>query len=229
MSGVLQLGRLVLASHNPDKIAELREFLSPLRLDCLSAAELGLASPEETGASFAANARLKAEAAAQASGLPALADDSGLCVDALDGAPGVRSARWAVRPREDEPDFLFGMQKIERALMRRGVRARRAPNPQSPSACFVCALALAWPPAGRAPHATERGGRVRVFEGRARGCLIFPPRGELGFGYDPIFVPHGSVISFGEMVATHKNRISHRADAFRQLHQWAGLEVRPHV
>lgn len=221
MSGVLQLGRLVLASHNQDKIAELRHFLAPLGLDCLSAAELRLPSPQESGSDFAANARLKACAAAQASGLPALGDDSGLCVAALGGAPGIFSARWARRPEEAEPDFLFGMQKIQRALARQGVALMPEPMPQSPSAHFVCALALAWPQPSHAPQALRERQDVRVFEGQAHGCLIFPPRGELGFGYDPIFVPHGSVISFGEMTPAHKHGLSHRAAAFRQLRLWA--------
>ena len=221
MSGVLQLGRVVLASHNPDKVSELREFLAPLKLFCLSAAELRLPSPEESGADFAANARLKARAAAQASGLPALADDSGLCVADLDGAPGILSARWAMRPGESAADFRYGMEKIRRALLRKRIALTAEPTPQSPSAHFVCALALAWPRPRHAPSAVREKQDVRVFQGRADGCLIFPPRGALGFGYDPIFVPHGSVISFGEMVPAHKNKISHRAAAFRQLRAWA--------
>ena len=225
MSGVLQLGRVVLASHNQDKLRELQEFLEPLKLFCLSAAELRLPSPEETGADFAANARLKARAAAQASGLPALADDSGLCVADLGGAPGILSARWAMRPGESgpdfRPDFRYGMEKIRRALQRKRIALTAEPTPQSPAAHFVCALALAWPRPRHAPSAVREDRDVRVFVGRADGCLIFPPRGALGFGYDPIFVPHGSVISFGEMVPAHKNKISHRAAAFRQFRAWA--------
>ena len=185
-------GRLVIASHNAGKVREIAELLAPFGTDVVSAAALGLAEPEETAASFAGNARLKAEAAAAASGLPALADDSGLCVSGLGGAPGIYSARWA----GPDKDFALAMQRVERAL---------GDSPDR-SAAFVCALALAIP-----------GQPTQIFEGRVEGRLVFPPRGGRGFGYDPIFVADGESQSFGEMVPEEKHAMSHRARAFALL------------
>jgi len=183
--------RLVIASHNPGKLREIADLMSPFAVEVVSAAALGLAEPEETGTTFAANAELKARAAASASGMPALADDSGLAVDALDGAPGIYSARWA----GPEKDFDAAMARVEREL---GARER--------GASFVCALALCWPD-----------GHCEIFEGRVDGALVWPPRGALGFGYDPMFVPAGRTETFGEMDQAEKHRISHRADAFAKL------------
>ncbi|HXI86925.1 MAG TPA: RdgB/HAM1 family non-canonical purine NTP pyrophosphatase [Parvularculaceae bacterium] len=194
MSRKLGPGRLVVASHNVGKIREIKELLAPYGVKPVSAATLGLAEPEETEATFAGNALLKARTAAKAFGLPALADDSGLEVAALAGAPGVHSARWAGETR----DFRQAMAKVEGALKESGADDR--------SARFVCALALAWPD-----------GEEAVFEGEVRGALIFPPRGEKGFGYDPIFVPAGESETFGEMDPARKHAMSHRADAFRKL------------
>jgi XTP/dITP diphosphohydrolase len=196
-------GRLLAATHNRGKLAELAHLFEPYGVSVVGAAALGLAEPEETGDSFAANAALKAGAGALASGLPALADDSGLCVAALDGAPGIFSARWAGEGR----DFAAAMARVERALV-----GRAAPPPWR--ACFICALALAWPD-----------GRLDAFEGRVDGRLAFPPRGTAGFGYDPIFVPDGYTRSFGEMTAEQKHglpadgslALSHRARAFQKL------------
>ncbi len=185
-------GRLVIASHNPGKVTEIAELLAPWKVDCVGAGDLALAEPAETGGSFAANASLKAVAAAKAANLPALADDSGLVVDALGGAPGVYSARWA-GPKKD---FAMAMQRVERQL---GPKADRRAH-------FVCALALAWPD-----------GHVECFEGEVQGRLVWPPRGERGFGYDPIFLPEGRSQTFGEMDPVGKHAISHRAAAFRLL------------
>jgi XTP/dITP diphosphohydrolase len=185
-------GRLVIASHNFGKVREIRELLQPLGVEVLASAELGLAEPEETGVTFAANAEIKARAAAEASGQAALADDSGLVVTALAGAPGVHSARWAGAER----DFLVAMQRVETALQ--GELDRRAH--------FACALALCWPD-----------GHCEVFEGFVHGRLVWPPRGNRGFGYDPMFVPDGYDETFGEMKPAEKHRISHRAEAFRDL------------
>lgn len=188
------LTRLVVASHNEGKVREIRDLLAPFGVETLSAAELGLSEPEETELTFDGNARLKAEAAAQAAGLPALSDDSGLCVTALDGRPGVHSARWAGEPR----DFRAAMAKVEAEL---------AANAAADfSAAFVCALAFARP-----------GEETVVYEGRVSGVLTFPPRGERGFGYDPIFVPDGETETFGEMEPARKHAMSHRARAFTQL------------
>ncbi len=185
-------GTLVIASHNPGKVAEIAALLRPQGARAVSAAELGLAEPEETGTGFEANAVLKALAAATASDLPALADDSGLVVPALDGAPGVHSARWA----GEERDFGAAMARVEQAL---------GDNPDR-SAWFSCILALAWP---------DR--HCECFEGRVTGTLVWPPRGDKGFGYDPIFVPDGHHQTFGEMDAEAKHAMSHRADAFAKL------------
>jgi len=198
-----RLEKLVIATQNPGKFAEIAELLAPYRLEAISAAELGLPEPDETGASFVANAAIKARAAAESSKIPALADDSGLCVDALGGAPGVNSARWAGSAR----DFGAAMKKVERAL--------QEVNARPPfKAHFACGLALAFPD-----------GETQSFEGKVFGELVFPPRGHLGFGYDPIFLPEGVSRTFGEMTRQEKHGISadgapglsHRARAFQAL------------
>jgi XTP/dITP diphosphohydrolase len=191
MARRMSSGRLVVASHNPGKVAEISALLEPYGVDTVSAGALGLPEPEETGDSFEANAALKAHAAAAHAGFPALADDSGLVVPALGGAPGIYSARWAGPTR----DFAGAMMRLEREL---GGRSRRA--------AFVSALALAWPD-----------GDLEVFRGEVTGHLIWPPRGERGFGYDPMFVPDGRNLTFGEMEPADKQKISHRARAFAQL------------
>jgi XTP/dITP diphosphohydrolase len=191
----MTMGRiLVIASHNPGKVREIRELLAPLPFSVRGAAELGLAEPEETGLSFSENAALKARAAAEATGLLALADDSGLVVAALDGAPGIYSARWA----GPEKDFAAAMARVEREL--KEIRADDHP------AKFVCALALA-----------EPGQNPQIFEGDVHGWLVFPPRGTRGFGYDPIFVAAGMDETFGEIDPVLKQSISHRARAFAKL------------
>jgi XTP/dITP diphosphohydrolase len=183
--------RLVIASHNQGKVEEISALLAPLAIGTVSAGALGIVEPEETGDSFEANAALKAKAAADASGLPAIADDSGLVVPALGGAPGIYSARWAGPAK----DFRVAMQRVHREL---GDRDR--------SARFVAVLALAWPD-----------GDLELFCGEVAGKLVWPPRGERGFGYDPIFVPEGGVATFGEIEPAQKHRISHRACAFAKL------------
>lgn len=188
----LEAGRLVIASHNAGKVREIGELVAPFGLDVVSVGALGLPEPEENGATFRDNALIKASAAATATGLPALSDDSGLVVPALGGAPGVVSADWA----GPERDFSRAMQRVEDALQ--GISDRRAH--------FVCVLALAWPD-----------GHHEVFEGTVHGHLVWPPRGSKGFGYDPMFVADGYDLTFGEMEPAEKHRISHRADAFRQL------------
>ena len=185
---------LVVASHNEGKVREIRDLLTPFGLELSSAGELFLPEPEETGETFQANAELKALAAAKASGHPALADDSGLCVEALNGQPGIYSARWA----GPQKDFDFAMEKIRLGLIEEGTLDTRA--------YFICGLALAWPD-----------GHVEYFEGRVDGELTWPPRGDKGFGYDPMFVPNGYEETFGEMDPEKKHAMSHRADAFRQL------------
>ncbi len=177
--------RLVIATHNPGKLAELRELLAPYGIDAISAGEMGLSEPAEVGTTFRDNARLKAEAAAKASGLPAVADDTGLVVDALGGAPGIHSARWAGPDR----NFRRAMEKIEDALRERG-----AGTPSQRQAHFVCALCVAWPD-----------GHVEEFEGRVDGTLVWPPRGDRGFGYDPMFLPDGHQRTFGEMGREEKH------------------------
>lgn len=204
-------GRLVIASHNEGKVREIADLLGPYGVEPVSAAALDLPEPEEIGNTFADNAVLKARAAADLSGLPALADDSGLCVDALDGMPGIYSARWAelarTVPPEAEPgeaqaerDFRFAMQRVQDELLAREPEAAR-------TAHFVCALAVCWP----------EDGQGEVFEGRVDGILVWPPRGDRGFGYDPMFQPIGYDRTFGEMDPADKYRMSHRADAFRKL------------
>jgi XTP/dITP diphosphohydrolase len=183
--------RLVIASHNPGKVEEITALLAPFGVGTVPAAVLGLPEPAETGDSFAANAAIKAQAAAQAAGLPALADDSGLVVPALGGAPGIYSARWAGPGR----DFGAAMARVEREL---GDGDRRA--------VFVAVLALAWPD-----------GDLDIFRGEVPGNLIWPPRGDRGFGYDPMFVPEGGSLTFGEIEPARKHQISHRAHAFAKL------------
>lgn len=185
--------RLVAATHNPGKARELAQILEG-RFDLVAAGELGLPEPDETETTFVGNALLKARAAAEASGLVALADDSGLSVAALDGAPGIYSARWAGPSK----DFALAMAKVEERL--------EAAGGDDASAWFTCALAVAWP-----------GGPAVVVEGRIDGTLTFPARGERGFGYDPIFVPDGGALTFGEMDPAEKDAISHRARAFAKL------------
>lgn len=185
---------LVVASHNPGKVREIKELLAPFGIVTKGAAELGLPEPEETETTFTGNAALKARAAAHASGLPALADDSGLAVSALDGAPGIYSARWAGETK----DFSFAMQRVERELKEKGAKDF--------SAKFVCALALGEP--GKQPE---------IFEGEVHGHLVFPPRGTKGFGYDPIFVADGMSETFGEIEPGRKHAMSHRARAFAKL------------
>lgn len=190
-------GRLVVASHNAGKVREIGALLGPYGVDAVSAGDLGLPEPAETEETFIGNARIKAHAAASAAGLPALADDSGIAVDALDGAPGVHTADWAETPAGR--DFALAMRKTWEAL-----EAQAAPEPRRAS--FYCCLCLAWPD-----------GHDEAFMGRVAGRVVWPPRGERGFGYDPIFIPNGRAETFGEMAPAEKHAISHRADAFRQL------------
>ena len=185
-------GKLVIASHNPGKVREIGDLLRPYNVEVISAAAFNLDEPEETGTTFIANAELKARFVAEASGLPALSDDSGLAVKALGGDPGIVSARWA----GPDKDFAVAMRRVEDEL--KGKTDRRAH--------FACALALCWPD-----------GHCEIFEGVVHGHLVWPPRGALGFGYDPMFVAEGHEITFGEMDPEEKHRISHRADAFRKL------------
>ncbi len=198
------LDQLVIATHNAGKLRELRDLLRPYGIRAVSAGELGLPEPEETGMTFVANALLKAEAAASGAGLPALADDSGLCVHALDGDPGIYSARWA----GPDKDFPAAMRRVESLLRQKG-----ATEPAARRAHFVAALAIAWPD-----------GRRETVEGKVFGTVV-PPRGTIGFGYDPIFLPDGHSRTFGEMSAEEKHGIpidggealSHRARAFQIL------------
>ncbi len=195
-------GKLVIATHNAGKLREMRELLAPYGVEAVSAGELGLAEPEETGSDFVSNALIKARAAAKAANLPAFADDSGLCVDALDGAPGIYSARWAGETK----NFGAAMARIEAEAQASGSPSRRAH--------FVSALAVVWPD-----------GEEAVFEGKVFGDLAFPPRGTAGFGYDPCFTPDGHARTFGEMSAEEKHGIppdgsealSHRARAFQMM------------
>jgi XTP/dITP diphosphohydrolase len=195
-------GKLVIATHNAGKLREIAALLQNFGPECISAGALGLPEPPETGATFVENALIKAQAAAKRSGLPALADDSGLSVAALGGRPGVWTADWAERQWfEGEPgrDWYMAMGKVEGMLAAQGAEVSR-------EAWFNCVLALAWPD-----------GEHVVFEGRANGMLTWPPRGNRGFGYDPVFVPDGYAETFGEMDPEAKHRISHRADAFAKL------------
>ncbi|PTD26255.1 RdgB/HAM1 family non-canonical purine NTP pyrophosphatase [Sphingomonas fennica] len=188
-------GRLVIASHNEGKVREIRELLAPFGIEPVSAGSLGLPEPDETGTTFIANAELKARAAADLSGLPALADDSGLCVEALGGEPGIFSARWAGETKE----FGLAMQLVEDNLGKLGPDVGR-------DAHFICALSICWPD-----------GHIESFEGRVDGTLVWPPRGDKGFGYDPMFQPWHHDVTFGEMDPAAKHAMSHRADAFRKL------------
>jgi XTP/dITP diphosphohydrolase len=197
-------GRLVIATHNAGKLTEMRELLMPYGIEAVSAGELGLSEPEETGTSFRANARIKAKAAAATSGLPAFADDSGLTVDTLGGEPGIYSARWA----GPDKNFRHAMQAIENKLRERGAR-----EPGRRGAHFVSALCVAWPD-----------GHVEEFEATVDGTLVWPPRGDKGFGYDPMFLPDGHSRTFGEMPSEEKHGLpprgkglSHRARAFLKL------------
>jgi XTP/dITP diphosphohydrolase len=197
-------GQLVIATHNPGKLTEMRDLLAPYGIAAVSAGKLRLAEPEETGATFAANARIKAQAAANATGLPAFADDSGLVVDTLGGAPGIHLARWA----GPEKDFARAMAAIDSMLRDHG-----AESAALRSAHFISALCVAWP-----------GGHVEEFEGRIDGTLVWPPRGDKGFGYDPMFLPDGHDRTFGEMPSEEKHGLpprgrglSHRARAFVKL------------
>jgi XTP/dITP diphosphohydrolase len=183
--------RLTIASHNSGKVEEIAALLAPFRVETIAAGALGIPEPEETGDSFEANAELKARAAADATEMAALADDSGLVVPALGGAPGIYSARWAGPTK----DFRVAMERVHREL---GDKDR--------SARFVAVLALAWP-----------GGNTELFRGEAEGSLTWPPRGDRGFGYDPMFIPLGGNLTFGEMDPAEKHRISHRARAFAKL------------
>lgn len=196
-------GRVVIATHNSGKLTEMAALLAPYGIDAVSAGSLGLPEPDETGSTFAANAALKARAAATAANLPALSDDSGLCVDALDGAPGIYSARWG----GPNKDFAAAMKRIERELQARGAKPPFAAH-------FVCVLGVAWPD-----------GHEASFEGKVFGTLRLPPVGTLGFGYDPIFTPQGRDVTFGEMPASVKHGVpsdgspgvSHRVRAFQAL------------
>lgn len=186
--------KLIIASHNKGKVREIAYLLAPFGLDVISAGELNLPEPEETGLTYIENAELKALAAAKAANLPALADDSGLSVNALGGAPGIYSARWA----GPDKDFDHAMRRVADALLLSGTTDRTAE--------FVCALTLAWPD-----------GNKLSFEGRVAGTIVWPARGDKGFGYDPIFVPTGHTITFGEMDPDKKHAMSHRAVAFDKL------------
>ena len=195
MTRRLEPGKLVIASHNQGKVREIADLLGPHGIVPVSAADLDLPEPDETGVTFVDNAELKARLAADLSGLPALADDSGLCVDALDGRPGIYSARWA----GDDKDFGVAMARVQDEMLAGDPEAGR-------NAHFVCALSLCWPD-----------GTIESFEGRVDGVLVWPPRGDNGFGYDPMFQPIGYDQTFGEMDPAAKYAMSHRADAFRKL------------
>ncbi|MDR7103270.1 RdgB/HAM1 family non-canonical purine NTP pyrophosphatase [Croceicoccus sp. BE223] len=195
-------GKLVIATHNAGKLKEIQALLAPHGVDCISAGSLGLPEPAETGTTFVENALIKARAAAQASQIVSLADDSGLSVAALDGRPGVYTADWAERQWFEGPagrDWYMAMGKVEGMLAEKGADAPR-------DAWFSCVLAIAWPD-----------GTEAVYEGRVDGTLTWPPRGTLGFGYDPVFVPQGRNLTFAELDPAEKHAMSHRADAFRKL------------
>lgn len=187
--------RLVVASHNPGKLVEIADLIRPFGVDAVAAGALGVSEPDETETTFAGNAQLKALHSARATGLPALSDDSGLEVEALDGAPGIYSARWAGPSK----DFALAMRKVADALGEKNAWVAAGPR-----ANFTAALCLAWPD-----------GTTRVFEGRVFGRLVWPPRGNLGFGYDPMFIADGGTETFGEMAPERKHAVSHRARAFK--------------
>ncbi|WP_170845870.1 RdgB/HAM1 family non-canonical purine NTP pyrophosphatase [Celeribacter halophilus] len=189
--------KLVIATHNKGKLREIAELLAPYGIEVVSAGDLGFEEPEETEDTFAGNARIKAHFAAKASGLPALSDDSGIMIDALDGAPGVYTADWAETP--NGRDFPMAMKKVWDLL-----EEKNAPEPRT--ARFCATLCLAWPD-----------GHDEIFEGTIEGRIVWPMRGEHGFGFDPIFLPDGETETFGEMDPARKQAISHRTDAFRQL------------
>lgn len=202
----LEKGRLVVASHNAGKVREIDDLIGPYGFDTVSAAKINLPEPEETGTTFAQNAYTKAHAAATATGLPALSDDSGLCVEALDGAPGVYTADWAEQP-DGSRDFVMAMRNVEEKLQAAG-----AATPDQRGAMFVAVLCLCWPD-----------GHAEYFRGEVDGTLVWPPRGDQGFGYDPVFKPNGMDLTFGEMPASEKHGweagrgdlgLSHRARAF---------------
>lgn len=197
--------RILIATHNRGKLAEFAELLAPFDLTCVGAADLGLSEPEETETTYVGNARIKARAAASATGLPALADDSGIEVVALDDQPGVHTADWAVQA-DGSRDFGKAMRKTWSML-----EDLHTPEPRS--ARFRATFVLAWP-----------NGEERVFEGKVEGRLVWPPRGEMGHGYDPMFIPEGHAVTFAEMPPGMKNKISHRAAAFRQFADWLQSE-----
>jgi XTP/dITP diphosphohydrolase len=189
--------KIVIATHNRGKLEEFRQIFAPFGVDAVSAGQLGLPEPAETESTFRGNARIKALSAMQVSGLIALSDDSGLCVDALDGAPGVYTADWAGPNR----DWSMAMRLVEEKLQARG-----ATTPKQRRAAFVCTLCVVWP-----------NGSERYYEGKVPGQLVWPPRGVLGHGYDPVFMPAGQTLTFGELQHTDKNRISHRARALELM------------
>jgi XTP/dITP diphosphohydrolase len=192
-------GKLVIATHNPGKLREIAALMEPLGIECVGAEELGLPEPEEIGNTFADNADLKAREAADLSGLPALADDSGLCVDALHGLPGIFSARWA-EDEEGNRDWMRAMERVWREIEASG-------DEPSHDAHFICSLAIAWP----------NDGQAETFDGRVDGTLVWPPRGGRGFGYDPIFVPDGETRTVADLGDAWKRRNSHRARAAHAL------------
>ena len=206
----LKAREIVVATHNQGKVSEIRDLISPFGFSAKSAGELGLPEPEETGTTFEENARTKALSAALATGLPALADDSGLCIDALDGDPGVYTADWAEKEDGSGRDFMMAMEKVEAALAERGAK-----SPDDRGAKFVAVLCLAWPDE-----------HVEYFRGEVEGEMVWPPTGDMGFGYDPVFKPHGYQKTFGEMTAGEKHSwdpenpekgLSHRSRAFAKF------------
>ena len=194
-----RLTKIIVASHNQGKVREIRELLAPLGVETMSAAELNLPEPEETETSFAGNARLKALAAAKAAGIPALSDDSGLAVDALDGAPGIYAARWAEKPKFEGGgrDFDMAMWHVHDQMEQKG-------GPKT--ARFICALCLAFPD-----------GHTEIYEGKVEGEMVWPPRGDKGFGYDPVFQAMGDSLTFAQIDPVEKHAKSHRADAFEKF------------
>jgi XTP/dITP diphosphohydrolase len=192
--------KLVIASHNPGKVIEINDLIGSFGVEAISAGELGLPEPIEDGLTFIANAEIKARASAKGSGLPALADDSGLVVPVLEGDPGIYSARWAINPNGSDKDFDFAMNSVKQAIEAKGK------NPEGQKAYFACALSLCWPDM-----------HSETFEGTVHGTLTFPPKGIKGFGYDSIFVPINYQLTFGEMNQAEKHQMSHRAEAFNKL------------